>query len=126
MSDCLDMNQDTSRASAIEPDTLERLFALGDGSLRLALCAQLHADFSRLHAAVEVVDGARAGRAAHELKGLAATVGALRLADMARDLDTAAQELAAELRAGMVAPLQREIGAVLRILSQASARPVAE
>lgn len=108
-------------APAIEPATLAHLLTMGDDALRLALCAQLQADFSRLRGAVAVHDGQQAGRAAHELKGLAGTVGALRLAELARRFDAMGPDLAADARAVLVAALHLEIDAVQQVLAEAGA-----
>ncbi len=105
---------------AIDSGVLEHLFSMGDDAMRQALCDQLQADFGRLQGAIGDDRPTNAGRAAHELKGLAATVGAERLADMARTLDATEGELIPAARAVMVAALHREIDAVLAQLRRSS------
>jgi HPt (histidine-containing phosphotransfer) domain-containing protein len=104
---------------AIEPAILAQLFAMGGETLRVALCAQLRADFTRLHDAVAAADANVASRATHEVKGLAGTVGALRLADMARRLDSMGSDLAADVRDVLVAGMRAEIKLVLQALQTA-------
>lgn len=99
--------------AAIDRSVLEHLFDLGDADLRRALCKQLDTDFLRLFDAIGGGNGADVAKAAHELKGLAATVGAARLAEMARSLDAVAATLSPEGRAAMVAPIHTEIHLVL-------------
>lgn len=100
-------------APAIDPVALTRLFALGDAALRVALCAQLRDDFSRLHAAVGAGDPAAVSRAAHELKGLSATVGAYRLAEIAAIVDARVQTIGDTACALVIAQLRHEAEAVL-------------
>ncbi len=102
---------------AIDPAILAQLFAMGGDSLRVALCAQLREDFTRLHGAVASADATEAARATHEVKGLAGTVGALRLAELARRLDSMGADLAAEARLVLVAGLRSEIDSVLQALT---------
>jgi len=125
MDDWFEMDPGRRTPPAIDKAVLERLFAMGDSSLRRALCAQLRADFQRLHQAVLGPDGAAVGRAAHELKGLAATVGAGRLTDLAQALDARAENLGAAARAAIVTPVLHEIEAVLACLDSAAGEPPA-
>lgn len=108
---------DASRP-AIDLDVLESLFAMGDDALRAALSAQLWADFTRLRQALQAGGALEVGRAAHELKGLAATVGAQRLADMAQSVDAVAEGMPPAMLAALVAPLVKETDAVLDFLAQ--------
>lgn len=103
---------------AIDRSVLDHLFDLGDKDLRNALSKQLDSDFRRLYAAIGDGNGANVAKAAHELKGLAATVGAARLADMARSLDAVAAAMTPEGRAAMVAPIHTEIDLVLSRLHE--------
>lgn len=103
----------TSAHAAIDRSVLDHLFDLGDADLRQALCKQLDTDFLRLYDTIGDSNGPDVAKAAHELKGLAATVGATRLADMARNLDSVAATLSPEGRAAMVAPIHAEINLVL-------------
>lgn len=108
---------DASRP-ALDLDVLESLFAMGDDALRVALSAQLRADFARLRRSLQAEAAHDVGRAAHELKGLAATVGAQRLADMAHSVDSVAEGVAPATLAVLVAPLLAETDAVLDFLAQ--------
>lgn len=92
---------------------------MGGEELRVALCAQLQTDFSRLREAVAQRDLLQAGRAVHELKGLAGTVGAHRLADLSRRLDGMGGDLATQARSVLVESLRLEIDAVLIVLRDA-------
>lgn len=107
-------------APAIEPAALDRLFRLGDATLRVALCAQLRDDFTRLRAAVGQPCTVTAARAAHEVKGLAATVGAFRLAEIAAVVDIRAEAMGDEARALVVAQLRTELDSVLAELARAA------
>ena len=107
-------------APAVDPVALSRLFSLGDATLRVALCAQLQDDFTRLRGAVGVACPVTVTRAAHEMKGLAATVGAYRLADIATIVDKRAAQMGETARALVIAQLQAEVAAVLDELEQAA------
>lgn len=98
-------------------EVLEALLNVGGPGMRAALGAQLMADFQRLRTGIAVEDGAAVARAAHELKGLAATVGAERLAAMAASLDPIAETLSPVARATMAEALQREVDAILTTLA---------
>lgn len=103
---------------AIEPSALAQLFAMGGDDLRIALRAQLLTDFSRLREAVAQRDPQKTGRAIHELKGLAGTVGAHRLADLSRRLDGMGSDLRGEARSVLTEALRLEIDAVLAVLRE--------
>ena len=77
--------------------------------------------FLRLRGALASDIAHEIGRAAHELKGLAATVGAGRLAQMARSVDDVAQGMAAPALAVIVVPLRAEVDAVIACLDDAIA-----
>ena len=110
------MRRPDTRLPAIDREVLEALFAMGDDTLRVALSAQLLADFERLRSTLAALDPAAVARSAHELKGLASTVGAQPLAEMARSVDAVAEGLAPEALLLMVPPLLAEIDAVLEHL----------
>lgn len=112
MDDSFFMGAPESSPPGLDSSVLESLFAMGDDALRVALSAQLQADFLRIREALDNEDGYRVGRAAHELKGLAATVGANRLAEMARSVDSVAAGMPPAALAVIVAPLKREIDTV--------------
>ena len=118
MDDNFVMRPEVHSAPALDHATLSRLFDLGDASLRVALCAQLRDDFTRLHAAVGADCPIAITRAAHEMKGLAATVGAFRLADIATIVDTRAKAMGETARTLVVAQLRDEVSAVLAQLDQ--------
>ena len=103
----------------LDTEALERILDLGGASLRTALGEQLIADFQRLRAALVDDDTARLARTAHELKGLAATIGAGTVADMARSLDAAAQGLTLSACTAMVPPLQGQVDRVISVLRSA-------
>lgn len=107
------MTAAVSASPAIEPGALDRLLALCDTGTRRALCQQLIDDFRRLQDAIGDECSRSTSRAAHELKGLAATVGALRLAEIATTLDQRAEAMDASTRALVVAQVRRELAAVL-------------
>jgi HPt (histidine-containing phosphotransfer) domain-containing protein len=114
------MQPATPPAPAIDPAALSRLFSLGDAALRVALCAQLRDDFTRLHAAVGSDSLSATTRAAHETKGLAATVGAYRLADIAAIVDTRAPLMGQAARSLIIVQLRNEILQVLHELELAA------
>ena len=120
MDDSFFMGAPKDTAPGIDGTVLTSLFAMGDDDLRVALSAQLLADFQRIRDALDSEDGYRVGRAAHELKGLAATVGANKLADMARSVDAVAEGMAAPALAVVIVPLQREIDVVQAHISAVS------
>ena len=106
----------------VDLPTLERMLALGGAGLRPALIAQLLQDFTRLAQALEGSEPAALERAAHELKGLAATVGAQALADHAARFDSLAAHAAPAVRDALALGLRRQIEglcAVLRAQRQA-------
>ncbi|WP_417628284.1 Hpt domain-containing protein [Pararhodobacter aggregans] len=118
MEDRFLMGSPDTMPPALDRAVLEALFAMGDETLRAALGAQLEADFARLRAVFDDGTPHEVGRAAHELKGLAATVGAARLAEMARSVDAVAEGLSAVALAAVTAPLKAEISAVLVSLAE--------
>lgn len=103
--------------AAIDTEVLDSLFSMGGDALRGALSAQLVTDFRRLKATLAGEDMTAVARAAHELKGLSATVGANRLADMARSIDAVAEGLPHAALRVVVVPLATEIDAVLDYLN---------
>ena len=115
MEDHFHMPSDDQPEPAIERRVLDALFAMGDDSLQVALRAQLDDDFRRLREAIG--DRVKSARATHELKGLAATVGAHRLADMALRLEIATADLPIDARLIHVVPIRAEIDAVLASLA---------
>ncbi|MCB1407330.1 MAG: Hpt domain-containing protein [Rhodobacteraceae bacterium] len=110
-------------ASSVDARALDKLLDIGGADLRAALCVQLTEDFSRLSAALDDDCTQTVANASHELKGLAATVGAERLTDMVSTFDGGVQTLPREARKVMVGAVQREIGAVLDLLAGARQGP---
>jgi len=82
------------RPLGVNLTTLERMLSLGGPALRPALIAQVLADLARLRGALAADQPATIRYAAHELKGIASTIGAESLAETAAQLD---QELEHDL-----------------------------
>ena len=95
---------------------LSRVLDLGDDGLRSELCAQLIDDFRRIRALINQDDVHVTARAAHEMKGLAATVGGERLAQMANTVSTSGAELPPAALTVIVASLTAEIDGALVVL----------
>lgn len=87
----------------------QRMLSLGGDALRAALIVQLLEDFTRLARALDTPDTEALERAAHELKGLAATIGARALADHAARLDAMAASASPAVRGAMTLGLRRQI-----------------
>ncbi|PWE27301.1 Hpt domain-containing protein [Pararhodobacter marinus] len=120
MDDIYRMGVPRPSTPAMDLEVLESLFSMGGDELRAELCAQLITDFKRIAAELDSEEGSKIARAAHELKGLAATVGAARLADMARSVDQVAEGMAAPALIVVTRPLRSEIDTVLYHLKQAA------
>ena len=116
MDDQFDTPATLRSAPVVNPALLEHLLNVGGADLRPVLAQQICADFTRLAGAIQAVDGADVARAAHELKGLAATVGADTLAQMACALNAAAPTLGAGARQVRLRPVAAEIVAVVAFL----------
>ncbi|GAB4269819.1 MAG: hypothetical protein Kow0013_21610 [Pararhodobacter sp.] len=117
MDDCFSSGGDGSSRPALDHDALARVLGLGDAALRDALCSQLAADFRRLRTALDAEEAHLVARTAHEIKGLAATIGANPLADIAASVDKVVASVAPEARLALVRPLKAEIDAVLSALA---------
>ena len=119
MDDALDMTRlERGHETAIDPAILEQILDLGDARMRVALLDQLLTDFRRIAEALTQDGWDEVGAAAHELKGLAATIGAHRLAQLAKRLNTVADcAVPAEL-GEFRAPVEGEIRMVLETLSR--------
>jgi len=100
----------------VDQTILFGLFSIGDDSMRRDLCAQLMVDFRRLAGGLESAEPVIITSVAHELKGLSATIGAQRLADMAQTLHHAAESVSPSALAVLTYPVRREITEVLDIL----------
>lgn len=101
----------------VDLSVLGRLVDLGDLAMRRALCEQLVRDFRRIEEGLAVNQPAQVAAAAHELKGLAGTIGALRLADMAQSLHRTAGTISARALGAVALPVRSEISRVLIILT---------
>lgn len=99
------------------------LLALGDDGLRRALCRQLVADFKRIDAGLEQDMPGQIVACAHELKGLAGTIGAGRLADMARSLHANAGQMAPVALVALVLPVRAELARAVAVLSECEQSP---
>jgi chemotaxis protein histidine kinase CheA len=119
MVNALDMTRlDRGPETAIDTAVLNQILDIGDAGLRDALLAQLVTDFRRISAALSEGTGDELGAVAHELKGLAATIGANRLAQLAKRLNTVADcAVPAEL-SEFRAPVEGEIRIVLDTLAR--------
>lgn len=84
--------------------------------LRPALVAQLIADFTRLSQALQGEQVTDLERAAHELKGLSATIGATALAESAARYGELAGAATATVRAALALGLCRQIDALCAVL----------
>lgn len=84
--------------------------------MRRDLCAQLLADFRRMAIGLDDAEPVTVARVAHELKGLSATIGAQRLADMAQTLHHSAENVSPSALAVLAFPVRREIAGILEIL----------
>jgi HPt (histidine-containing phosphotransfer) domain-containing protein len=103
-------------STGVDRTTLRHILSMGGDTLRTVLIAQLRADLLRLRSALEQDDPAALHRAAHELKGLSATVGARDLADLAARFDLLANGLSSKARGAMALGLRVQIDGVIEVL----------
>jgi len=101
---------------SIDQSILTGIFEIGDETMRLALCEQLLSDFRRMANGLEGAEPVIVAKIAHELKGLAATIGAQRLADLAQTLNKAAESVSPSALAVLTFPVRQEIEGVLVVL----------
>ena len=114
MDDHLGMKHtDGGDGTAIDAVVLDQILNIGDDRLRNALLEQLMADFDRISFALTDGPLDKVGAAAHELKGLAATIGAHRLAHLARTLNSVADHVAPTDLTHFRAPVEGEIRVVV-------------
>lgn len=104
--------------SVIDENILSGLFRLGDTAMQRVLLTHLVADFARLGESLMRASPASLGEVAHELKGLSATVGAVRLAEMAEGVCILSETPDPGLAELLVKPLRAEIDLVMVILRQ--------
>lgn len=100
----------------IDHSILTGIFEIGDEVMRRALCDQLVSDFRRMASGLEGAEPVVVAKIAHELKGLAATIGAQRLADLAQTLNKAAESVSPSALAVLTFPVRQEIESVLVVL----------
>lgn len=114
-------NPATPGAQDFDHSVLSGLLEIGDAAMREALCAQLLSDFGRMAEGLDEAEPAAVSRVAHELKGLAATIGARRLADMAQTLNRSAECIAPATLKVLIAPVQAELAGVMAVLKASAA-----
>lgn len=102
---------------------LERMLSLGDSELRVALIAQLQEDLGRLARGLTAHDPDLVSRSAHELKGLAATIGAHGLAASAAHLERVAAGTTESARAALALGIGQQIAALCTELRARSEFP---
>ncbi len=118
MDDLLAMTHaDRTSGTAIDPAVLNQILDIGDATLKQALLSQLLDDFRRISDALDGESTRGVGAAAHELKGLAATIGAHRLANLALRLNVAADTVVSAELGDFSAPVRGEIRVVLNSLA---------
>ena len=103
-------------AQDFDHSVLSGLLGIGDAAMRQALCAQLLSDFGRMSEGLDDAEPAAISRVAHELKGLAATIGAWRLADLAQTLNRSAERIAPAALKVLIGPVQAELAGVMAVL----------
>lgn len=108
-------------ADGVDLAMLRRMLSLGGDDLRSLLIAQLMADLSRLRLALKAEDPQALHRAAHELKGLCATIGAGALADLAARFDSLAEGLSPAARGAMALGLRLQIDRLIALLQAETA-----
>jgi chemotaxis protein histidine kinase CheA len=101
---------------------MEQMLDMGGSGMRPALVAQLLADFTRISGALEAELTSDLERAAHELKGLAGTIGAAGLAASAARFGELASASTTAVRAAQVLGQRGPIEAMCTIL-RAQATP---
>jgi len=104
-------------AQNIDQSILSGIFDIGDEAMRRDLCLQLLADFGRMMDGLDGAEPVIVTKIAHELKGLAATIGAQRLADLAQTLHNAAECVSPSALAVLTFPVRQEIANVLTVLN---------
>jgi hypothetical protein len=123
MDDTLYMRRpDGGPDTVIDMAVFEQILNVGDAGLREALIEQLLTDFRRISKALTEGGWDEVGAAAHELKGLAATIGAHRLAELAKRLNSVADCAIASEPGEFRAPVEGEIRIVLDNLARHAGR----
>lgn len=107
---------DAGDASLFDPLTLDRVLSVGGQDLREALVTQILADLERLRREIGAGSSDLRRRAAHEVKGLAATIGAEGLARLAGQIEAEAEPVS---EAGSLAVAQGIERLIARLTSKA-------
>ncbi len=97
---------------------LTELLGVGGAEMRRELCEQLTNDFRRIARMMDTDERHDLAAASHELKGLAATIGASRLAENAQTLNSIAGSADGVVLTIMSKQIRQEIGQVLDALRQ--------
>lgn len=106
----------TLTEQSIDPAILSSLLAIVDDEMGLTLCDQLLSDFRRMASGLECAEPVVVAKIAHEMKGLAATIGAHRLADLSQTLNKAAESVSPNALAVLTYPVLQEVEGVLAVL----------
>lgn len=110
------MTSDGQGSQAIDMAILRGILDIGSESMGRALLTQLMDDFDRLSKSLDADEPAILARASHELKGLAATIGAESLQAMAATLHDHCNGAAHAARAAMILGTRTEMARVRAIL----------
>jgi HPt (histidine-containing phosphotransfer) domain-containing protein len=102
----------------LDPAVFEYTLSMCGPAMRPALIAQLEVDFLRLARALDTPEPARLESIAHEVKGLAATIGATAVAASAARLNEQASAATGAMRAAMALGLRRQIEALGALLAR--------
>ncbi|KPQ07715.1 MAG: HPt domain protein [Rhodobacteraceae bacterium HLUCCA12] len=115
-----------SVARDFDQTILSGILDIGDDAMRRDLCAQLLSDFRRMTAGLDESEPVMVSKIAHEIKGLASTIGAQRLAALAQTLHHSAEQVSAGALAVLVLSVSQEMDRVVSVLEaaeRASLRP---
>lgn len=111
-----ELQKQMDRTSDVDLAMLERMLLVGGPGLRPALVAQLLADLDRLRQLLRAEQAAQHLGAAHELKGIAATIGAHGLARTAASLHTSLEQGASRPPADQAPQLWHELDELAGLL----------
>jgi len=115
--DAAPKQSDAAPEPSIDPAILSSLFAIVDDEMGRTLCDQLLSDFRRMASGLEDAEPVVVAKIAHEMKGLSATIGAHRLADLAQTLNKAAESVSPNALAVLTYPVRQEVEGVLAVLN---------
>jgi HPt (histidine-containing phosphotransfer) domain-containing protein len=99
--------------SGIDRQTFDQLFSFVDADMRRELLTQICTDFERLLSALSAPSGRELARSGHEIKGLAATVGARALAASGERLQIMGEVADPAMLETLVAQVRGELQVVL-------------